>query len=454
MSDANTQIKVVGEKAKKLAQLGLKNLKEIDWKTKGAEAVSKVSVAKDKVVATWRSGRKGKVICMVGALMLAWIGSCMFGGGEVKAAKGRFVIKGKDLQSEAQTDKLFYVKGKDDGFTKVWPNLKRIPKWVHSGPLAHCLNPHLDADLRNRSKAYLNDPDYTFGSWCIVEHVDDDHVIVRPNDPSWSGEFYGYVQTDDDYVEGANLKKGFYAFTGQRKVPLTNGSSVSMYSFVAIDAEVNQAVLCALEHNLKAEEAAKYENSMREIAKREHEKKVRDVAVYKALEKEASTFKIPDIHDQIHLYREMQTMIDSFYLQGDRIFSVGSRWTTEVAIKQLISEKKWKDMEMWAFHVGEGTPEAQAKNIMDCYRISERRVRMRDLKVDQFRLSVQFVAVNPLEEGNACELKKVDFDNNGPYLSIRLCEQIYIFPNTDEDLKCLTDDKRAFVAAFEKKYGK
>ena len=410
---------------------------------------------RDKIVATWKSGRKGKAICVSGAIFLLWVGACVFGGNDdTKLSKGRFALRRGDLQTESKTDKLFYVKsGKDDGYAKVVPNLKKIPRWVHGGPLANCLNPHLDSELRDRNRAYLNDPDYTFGNWCIVDHVGDDYVIVRPSDPSWSGKFYGYIRTDDVYVERSNLRRGFYAFIGQKRVPLTNGSTMTMYAFQAVDPDVSQQVLDAVEYNINAEDAAKNENSRRDRARREHEKEIADAALFKTLENEMKQIQIPKIESQIHFPKDLKDSGIHCVLKNKGLIFVGCRGMTAEDLQQKIRNEDWDTIRSWAFCSDGNTPEEQAKSISDCYRMAERLVGFEEMARNDWHFNYEIYGVSSLDDKTGCEKKRLA-NADGYAWKVGLCEDIYIFNKGDSELLSLTADKKAFVDAFVKKHGK
>lgn len=441
--------KAQGDKAKAFADAGMAKLKEVDWKAQGASAKEKANAAKEKVIATWRSGNKGKAICIVGALLLVWIGSCIFGGGS-EGAKG-FTLSGDDLKTESKTDQLFYVKkGKDDGAKEVVPNLKKIPKWVHEGTLAHCLNPHLESDLRIRGKAYLNDPEFVYGSWCVVHHVASDHVIVKPNDPSWSGDYFGYVQTDDDYVEGANLRQGFYAFIGKKTVPLANGSSVTMYAFSAIDRDVSDKVVAALKYNLEATEAAEKENDRRKVEKIKGAEKAKLDEVYKALEKEVKSFEIPSIEKQIHLPSALKKSGIRFECESDHIVVLGRQWTTAERLMNEINEKNWKNLMSRAMYDENYNAETIAKFVVDCHRLATRNVSIRG--GDDVRSNYDFISVNPIDTDNkGCEKVKTSSQGGVVRFEVKLCEQVYLVDKNDTELLSLTDDKGKFMKAFDKK---
>ena len=445
--------KAQGDKAKAFADAGMAKLKEVDWKVHGAFAKEKANVAKDKLVATWRSGSKGKAICIVGALLLAWIGSCIFGGGGVGSST--FTLSGDDLKAEAKTDKLFYVKnGKDDGFAKVVPNLKKIPTWVHGGTLAHCLNPHLDADLRIRGKAYLNDPENKWGSWCVVNHVADGHVIVKPDDPSWSGDYYGYIETDDDYVEGANLRKGLYAFIGKKTVPLSNGSSMTMYAFASINREVSDKVIAALEYNYEAKEKAERENGERASAKTKVEKARKLEVIHKALAEQFKDFAIPDVDKQVHIPKSLEKLGIKFELKNDRIVVMSGQWFTSEDLMSEIKNGDWETLRRRTQYDESESVESIVKWISDNYWLGRRDVVFKEKMNFGLRCKYAFVIVNNLDMKNkACEnaVTTGQMGGDGVVVSVMLCEDLYLVDKDDTELLSLRADKAEFVKAYKAK---
>jgi len=443
--------KAQGDKAKALADAGMAKLKDVDWKAQSASAREKANAAKDKIVATWRSGNKGKAICIVGALLLVWIGSCIFGGGG-EGSDG-FTLRGDDLKSEAKTDKLFYVRnGKDDGFAKVVPNLKKIPTWVHGGTLAHCLNPHLEADLRIRGKAYLNDPENRWGSWCVVNHVADGHVIVRPDDPSWSGDYYGYIETDDDYVEGANLRRGLYAFVGKKTVPLANGSSMTMYAFASIDREISDKVIAALEYNFEAKEEAEKENGRRSSAKSKEEKTRKFEAVYKALSEEFKGFAIPDVNKQVHVPKGFEKFGVKFEIEQDRIVVMSGQWFSSEDLMSEIKNGDWEALMRRTQYDESENVESIVKWISDNYWLGIRKVASKGMIDFDLRSQYAFVIVNNLDTKNkACENAETTSQGRSVIVSVRLCEDLYVVDKKDTELLSLMADKEKFVKAYKAK---
>ncbi len=251
------------------------------------KATKACETAKAKIMETWASGSKGKGI-VIGAgaaiflLFVICIASC--GGSDEKgssSSSGGFSFAGYgndsgDFKKLVDSDALFfegewptdmsqYQQEEDltynNQYKKVVPNFMRLPKYISNKELCGSLNPEL-AEYREKGVAYLNNPDDAY--YCEVVHIEDDHVIVRPNSTSMWGEFYGYIETDDEYVEGADLKLGFYTYLGHtKKVSLVTGSSITMYAFRKLDDKTSKKVFEAIEYNQKAIDAAEAENGKR-----------------------------------------------------------------------------------------------------------------------------------------------------------------------------------------------
>jgi len=257
------------EKVKALADAGMEKLNAVDWQAKGEFAKSKAIVFRDKIISTWNSGRNGKAIVVAaGAMGLFLLKSCLFGNGATASA---YCFSEKDFQAESESKQMFYVKsGKDDGLKAVVPNLRKIPAPLKAGTsLCGAFNPGLEDERHHKGWAYYNDPEYPTGYYCEVVHVGDGWVVVKPNSMSMFGEYLGYIETDDSYIEGQNLNAGFYTFVGTQKVPLVNGSTHTMHAFVKIDSESNILAVEAVRYNLKAHVATEEENQRR-CTKREY----------------------------------------------------------------------------------------------------------------------------------------------------------------------------------------
>ena len=146
----------------------------------------------------------------------------------------------------------------EESCIKVEPNLMIIPD-------GNILPLGMGRTSPEKSINYIYDGgDGISGHRWTVEFVDDGYVVVR-NVGSFSGEeTYFHIETQDEYIDGQNLKPGFYIYRGREKVSLVNGSSVTMYSFKKRTDGFFEAVCAAVEYNEKATEAANDENRRRE----------------------------------------------------------------------------------------------------------------------------------------------------------------------------------------------
>ena len=247
-----------------------------------AKAKTMAITTKDKTVTLWNGGIKGKAILCAAAFLVLWIAipSC----DNESRKDNRLVVKdnGKStmpkLKKLRDTDALFYEGTFPQGtsgiefedryntegrYKSVAPNVIVLPDNVSLQDLRDSFNPNMEK-CRKKGVSYLHE--YS----CVVAHAERGHVIARP---SYGGHYYGYIETDDEYVEGAELKKGFYTFLGKtKKVPLANGSSRTMYVYRKIADSVAAELFKAIEYNGKACEAAEKENLDR-ICKVEEQKR-------------------------------------------------------------------------------------------------------------------------------------------------------------------------------------
>ena len=145
----------------------------------------------------------------------------------------------------------------EDSYIEVEPNLMIIPD-------DNILPLGMGRTSPEKSINYIYDGgDGLSGHRWNVDFVDDDYVIVR-NVGSFSGEeTYFHIETQDEYIDGQNLKPGFYTYRGREKVSLVNGSSVTMYSFKKRTDGFFEAFCAAVEYNEKATSAARDENLKR-----------------------------------------------------------------------------------------------------------------------------------------------------------------------------------------------
>lgn len=247
-----------------------------------AKAKATATTAKDKTISLWESGPKGKVILCVAAMVVLWlIWPSNSGKANMKGSSGGKTAK-IELKKIRDTKDLFFEGTLPEGveweqpckegdYVSVVPNLIIIPPSISYENLCGMFNPEME-DIRKEGVSYLNNPQSIY--YATVAHVGRGYVIAKPDSSSMYGHYYGYIYTDDKYVEGARLKFGFYTYLGTRKtVPLTNGSTHTMYAFRKLDDKIAQKISEAAEYNVKAREAAEMENLRRqEVWKKDKEK--------------------------------------------------------------------------------------------------------------------------------------------------------------------------------------
>ena len=423
-------------KVKRIASLGY---------SKGNELMDKMPFLRKPL-------HKNIVWCTLG-LVILWV-LFPFGSNcsEVKGGKGgKLVFTESDFKKESSSEKMFYVKdGKDDGYKKVVPNLKRLPKSLSLENLCGSFNPELESSRRQKGMAYLNQEDGFYH--CVVVHVGNGYVIAEPDSKTMYGNFCGYIETDDDHVEGQRLKTGFYAFTGQKKVPLANGSSRTMYSFARLDDKSNKLAINAVIWNVEATQAAEKENDRRNEAKRKAEEIAKDDIIDKALAKEAQRFKVRPIAEQIHLPARLKAKSASF--------AIGLGLSKPIPpikeVQTLFESKKWRELVKYAGYPNNGSPEEIAKYIVDLFLSWERNVACSDKAL--IALIDKYVFVSVVPGRDKAEKKQIDsyeLDVEGGFsMYIMLCEDVYMVDRSDEELLALLDAPEIFVEGFNEKYGK
>ena len=420
---------------------------------KGNELMDKVGLLRNPI--------HKKIVWGAIGLVVLWLIIPSGGSGDSRGksnANGKIkglVFKESDFKKESPSDKMFYVKnGKDDGYKEVVPNLKRIPKSLSIETLCASFNPELESFRHQKGMAYFNQEDGT-AYHCIVVHVGNGYVIAEPDSKTMYGDFYGYIETDDDYVEGQILKTGFYAFTGRKTVPLANGSSRSMYSFAKIDAASNKLAVDAVFYNAEAIEATRTENARRDEAKRQDNTNAYNDAVYKALAKESKRFKVRPITEQIHLPLDLKEKKGVFTIEEDAALNYNVNGPTEVKeIQPLFEKKNWSELVKQAWEHRDGiSPDEEARRVVDHFLNWKRKVRCLDKAlVSEIE---KYVLVSVVPGQDKAEKKEVDPEPGyGFSMSIMLCEDVYIVRRNDKDLLELIDEPSRFIAAFTNIHGK
>ena len=400
-----------------------------------------------------------------GVLGVAFIWILLPSGGESRS-KG-LVLKEADFKSESSSKEMFYVKnGKDDGFKEVVPNLKKLPKVLSLQTLCGGFNPGLEEERHTKGVAYLNDEGNIFYH-CVVVHVGEGFVIAEPNDKGMFGDYCGYIETDDEYVDGQQLKTGFYALTGKKKVPLSRGASRSMYAFKQLDAKSNKLALDVLDYNIKAEEAAKEENTRRFEARKEKRKK--DIG--RAFAKESKRFVVRDMKEQLHLPSELNGKPDCFVVQTTtdkkptasgtyvEVTSIeielgNGYWMSLNELEAMVKEGRWEELDKrTGFRSDECPPNEYARNLVDYLMQGRRKFSSSDEKLGKSHFDYSYIAITP--GGEEIENAAIIHDYGERFhICARLCDELYIVPPEDKDWFAKFRNPKEFVDAFAEKYGK
>ena len=448
-----------------------------------AKTKSVAAVAKDKTVALWKSGPQGKAILCAIAFLALWlvIPSCRDESGE-RVAQDPSATKGAgDFHKLRDSDELWFegtlpeglnwqtdhlgLKWLSEGddeyetFESISPNLIVLPRNLSLISLLSNFNPDIKMPgYRQKGVSYLLNGSIVES---VISHVGDGYVIARPSGYFCSvyGNHSGYIATGDEYVEGDALKTGFYTYTGTKTVPLANGSSLTMHAFAKLDERLNRKALEVVEYNQKAVEAAK--NEMERRIRRERKEFERDPA--------AQTDKM--LSNALAHYdydREYATLMTKVHVSGalkGRLQITDATtwpWYSEEGQKGLpfheFKQKfekcsKLKYVEKWYG----GTCNASIDNVQSCTRFLFAR--------DEHTL---FLKKSDAACTYRCYIimdKLSRYDGENP-TSIVVYNQskrpVYIIDVAEDDdivevaelSKDWDNGAAAFVAAFEKKYGK
>ena len=479
-------------------------------KTKVKDAVG---VVMNKTVAVWRQGIKGKALLCLGLLvavgMVLWL--LLPSGRNKTAVTGMSALTHSestapvltknekndlpDFKKIRDSEDLFIegtlpkdiewedkYKTSDLAYVSVVPNIIIIPKTVSFESLCASINPNLE-DSREKGVAYLNDPQETFGpnlGYAVVSHVGEGYVIVKPSNISWFGNHYGYIMTEDEYVNGARLKFGFYTYTGSTKtVALANGSSRTMYAYRKLDSGLTRKLVDAMTYNEKAVKAAEAENYKRssEAQKRNEElqrarqaaidKEFRDhvVAVKKQLDPLFITaIKRPFPMEKIHISTSMKSKI-RVSIESLR------KWSDKVVEEKGIS-CRFDDSELNALwhkiNKGETTPAAIVNDV--CNGIEYSLEASCDDRKCQYKVFAIFNVAPQTDKrlrdfGSVPVRARALWDYKGRHqwyrdISAKDVRGIYIFDmNEDAELYKIwgegePQDALEFERAFKEKYGR
>lgn len=406
---------------------------------KGNEVMDKVSFLQKPL--------HKKIVWSVIGFVLLWI---VFPSGNGSKHSG-LAFKESDFKRESSSKEMFYVKdGKDDGFKKVVPNLKRMPKTLSLEPLCNTFDPEL-ASQHKKGTAYLNTES---GFHCVVIYVGDGYVIVKPDSNVMYGNHCGYIETDDEYIEGQGLRAGFYALVGRRKVPLVNGSTRSMYAYVQLDKKSNQVALEAVAYNNEAKTAAEKENGRRFQAKSKHDAAMWVETFEKALTRSFLKFKVRPISEQIHIPEELKLKNVSFTLKEQNRFLVEGHSMKLDQVQQFVREHKWRELcglLGGAGYSGVGDPDENAEIIMMRCLLGKRDVRCASETHGKDIMNYVFISVVPGLE--RAERISVSWGTNQHDFAVALCADVYVVPVSEKAMLALLNEPSRFVSEFKRKYG-
>lgn len=249
------------EKAKAMAA----QLKRLKTKEGRLEAIAKARdamfVAKDKTVALWKSGPKGKAIIGTIIFIALWI---MWPSNKSDSVVPPAITNGVNgdcqtagLRKLRDTDMQWYESDETYeidshcSYKVVKPNLYKLPPFIKSAFLETAIFPSFEKEKGDAFGLGIG------GIEAIS--IGKGYVVAGRYDSYNEKMLYAYIITDDDYADGQALKQGFYAYVGLQSVEMTDGSSKRMPAFKKLDNVYVEAV----EYNNKAEAAAEEENDRR-----------------------------------------------------------------------------------------------------------------------------------------------------------------------------------------------
>ena len=356
----------------------------------------------------------------------------------------RYRFSEKDFQKEIMSAELFYVPdGKDDGMIKVRPNLRNIPELLREAPyISEGFCPRTEGS--NEGRIYLVDSD---ASSCRVAHVGDNWVVAQAPRTRYRG--FIYTRDDDVYVTGQELRKGYYVLVGVQKVPLANGSSESMFAFVRLDSESERLAFEAHEYNDEVESAAGRENVVRDIRRTK-------CSLTNELAKLAANFEVPTLAAQIHLPSSLQKENSIFdFEKEDAIQGWWEKKLTRRELEETVKSGQIEKLFGRAYSFSGVTPSEQAACALErCYTGRRYLYLKKEYTKDAMRSYKVYAFSRVDNDKRDGEVLTCYGTVIGTYFEVDLWMDVYIIEEDDSELISLSNDKKAFIAAFEKKYGK
>ena len=214
MRNHDSQMEAKRAKVKEFAQSGIETFKKVDWKVKGEETKVKAVEARDKIVSTWKSGKKGKFSCIVGALGLLWIGSCIFGGSGTTFTNAVDSPLQQMLLSSSTSNP-------GDAFYHDETPYVRVLSVVDDGVLVCYVSGGGDLISNQFAEYAENLAALTGNTYDKVIHIS---------------------TTDEGYVDGNNLKSGVYVRDGTFQYVSRDGAenTIESYSKISDEDEVER----------------------------------------------------------------------------------------------------------------------------------------------------------------------------------------------------------------------
>jgi hypothetical protein len=231
--------------------------------------IANLTTAKNKVVALWKSGLTGQIIIIVAAILIFKLMDVSL---RHKSTQSDSVAQ-SDKSDRAKSARAFFIKAlEQEGkywtesntetpeeydhlpYMKVEPNILTLPEYFSQGSLTfvYCQVGTL----------------YAYDGGYKVDFVGDGYVIAQGYPP----DKLAYIKTKHEYTDGEYLRPGLYECIGRKKVPLTNGSHVTMFAFEQLSDELFNDYQRIVTHNKKVEGETFKENDRRKGLA--HEKKI------------------------------------------------------------------------------------------------------------------------------------------------------------------------------------
>ena len=328
--------------------------------TMNKNILDNVATAKNKIVALWKSGIKGRIIIIIVSIIIIKLVDTSL---RTKTSQGDTdTTEQSSVSSLAKSAKEFFRDAiKEEGkywiesneeepeeydhlpYMKVKPNVLTLPKYFSrvGTPFHYCESGNI----------------YPFGGY-KVDFTGDDYVIVK----GFSSDEFAYINTKHEYTDGSLLKSGLYECVGRKKMPLTNGSHVTMFAFNQLPDDLYSYYQRIIAHNEKVEQATFRENDRRESLAKGEKIKILRKKIAVALKDELENFNAeeirrefenrihiaPNIRDKVKLICELR-FSEPFVREGKNGILDASSMTYE-EVKKVIEEDGAVDLIEKRYH--------------------------------------------------------------------------------------------------------